>query len=215
MPEVPVLRGKKPSSNRAKKTVEAILQAFESLCEQYGYDGVTTNLLAEKSGVSIGGIYQYFPNKQAIAIALYEETISAVATRLREIALKNINDALDVMISRNLGILLSFYKRHSYVLFVLPEANDELRKSIGHITEHHLIDRSSRLYLEQHLDEMGDVDLDRLRYVMALVVRGAMRDYLFSPHPEISDEGFVAAISLMLVRYIEGLQGVRGQSTPG
>ena len=42
-----------------------------------------------------------------------------------------------------------------------------------------------------------------------------MRDYLFSPHPEISDEGFVEAISLMLVRYIEGLQGVRGQPAIG
>jgi AcrR family transcriptional regulator len=55
---------------RATKTVEAIVEAAARILETLGFEGYTTNAVAERAGVSIGSLYQYFPNKDAITLAL-------------------------------------------------------------------------------------------------------------------------------------------------
>jgi len=50
--------------------VEVILQATTYILRKSGYDAMTTNLIAERAGVNIASLYQYFPNKQAIVAAL-------------------------------------------------------------------------------------------------------------------------------------------------
>lgn len=49
-----------------------ILAAAARVLCRHGYDGATTNLIAEQAGVSVGSLYQYFPNKEAIVGALIE-----------------------------------------------------------------------------------------------------------------------------------------------
>lgn len=50
-----------------------ILEAAAHILEQQGFEGYTTNSIAERAGVSIGSLYQYFPGKDAITIALIEQ----------------------------------------------------------------------------------------------------------------------------------------------
>lgn len=59
-----------PKQERSEATVEAILEAAAQVFERYGYAAGTTNRIAERAGVSIGSLYQYFPNKDAILVAL-------------------------------------------------------------------------------------------------------------------------------------------------
>lgn len=61
---------KLPKQRRSEATVEAILQAAAQVFERHGYAAGTTNRIAERAGVSIGSLYQYFPNKDAILVAL-------------------------------------------------------------------------------------------------------------------------------------------------
>jgi AcrR family transcriptional regulator len=61
---------KLPKQARSQATVEAILQAATQVFERHGYAAGTTNRIAERAGVSIGSLYQYFPNKDAILVAL-------------------------------------------------------------------------------------------------------------------------------------------------
>lgn len=57
---------KRPSQQRSSATVQAILQATTHILEHDGYAKLTTNRIAEKAGVNIASLYQYFPNKEAI-----------------------------------------------------------------------------------------------------------------------------------------------------
>jgi AcrR family transcriptional regulator len=57
---------------RATKTVEAIVEAAARILEKSGFEGYTTNAVAERAGVSIGSLYQYFPNKDVLTLALIE-----------------------------------------------------------------------------------------------------------------------------------------------
>jgi AcrR family transcriptional regulator len=67
-----------PHQPRAQETVKAILQAAAELIAEQGYAGMTTNRIAERAGVSIGSLYQYFPNKSVILTRLLEEHIASV-----------------------------------------------------------------------------------------------------------------------------------------
>lgn len=57
---------KRPLQARSRETVGAIIEAAARILESQGLDGFTTNAVAEKAGVSIGTLYQYFPDKDAL-----------------------------------------------------------------------------------------------------------------------------------------------------
>ena len=62
-------------------TVDAMLDAAVKLLKRGGASSITTNRIAETAGVSIGSVYQYFPNKNALFVALHERHIIAVQIR--------------------------------------------------------------------------------------------------------------------------------------
>ncbi|MBZ2188480.1 TetR/AcrR family transcriptional regulator [Alcanivorax sp. JB21] len=74
---------KKPRQRRSQATWEAILDAAAQVFGQQGY-AATTNTVAERAGVSIGSLYQYFPNKDALLMALAERHISEAGLVLQE-----------------------------------------------------------------------------------------------------------------------------------
>jgi AcrR family transcriptional regulator len=78
-PAIPRPR-KAPVQARSAATVEAILEAAAHILESEGFDGYTTNAIAKRAGVSIGSLYQYFPNKDAVTAAL----VMADAARLHD-----------------------------------------------------------------------------------------------------------------------------------
>ena len=61
---------KQPHQARAQHTVSAIIEASARILEEQGHGGFTTNAVAELAGVSIGTLYQYFPDKNALLGAL-------------------------------------------------------------------------------------------------------------------------------------------------
>src|SRR6202050_5435287 len=61
---------KAPGQARSQETVVVILEASARILESNGLRGLNTNAIAAKAGVSIGSIYQYFPNKDSIVLAL-------------------------------------------------------------------------------------------------------------------------------------------------
>ena len=82
---------KKPLQGRSRETVGFVLEAAAQLFGELGYEGTTTNRVAERAGVSIGSVYQYFPNKEALLLALAERHLdeardygTAALRRLRE-----------------------------------------------------------------------------------------------------------------------------------
>lgn len=61
---------KRPLQARSVKTVSAILEAAAQVLEAGGLAAFNTNAVAERAGVSIGSLYQYFPDKDALLIDL-------------------------------------------------------------------------------------------------------------------------------------------------
>jgi AcrR family transcriptional regulator len=81
---LPLEARKPPIQQRSRATVDEILTATAEVFEVYGYSAGTTNHVAKRAGVSIGTVYQYFPNKEAIAVALVERHVVDTDRRFRE-----------------------------------------------------------------------------------------------------------------------------------
>lgn len=64
-----------PRQYRSRQTVEAVLAAVPLLLKRQGPRAITTNRIAEVAGVSIGSLYQYFPDKQSVFSALHERHV--------------------------------------------------------------------------------------------------------------------------------------------
>jgi AcrR family transcriptional regulator len=61
---------KSPAQERSRATVDAIMQAATYILNEAGWNGLNTNAIAERAGVNISSLYQYFPNKQAVIAEL-------------------------------------------------------------------------------------------------------------------------------------------------
>ncbi len=66
----PLKPRKTPVQTRAADTVAIIIEAAAQVLETAGFEGFNTNAVARRAGVSIGSLYQYFPGKDALTIAL-------------------------------------------------------------------------------------------------------------------------------------------------
>jgi len=69
---------KVPRQARSAQMVESIIEATARVLASHGYEGTNTNLIAEYAGVSVGSIYQYFPNKEALVVAVHDRHIRQV-----------------------------------------------------------------------------------------------------------------------------------------
>jgi AcrR family transcriptional regulator len=74
---------KAPRQARARATTEAILDAAAHILGERGWAGLTTNTVAEVAGVSIGSLYQYYPNKLALIEAVRARHFDEVLAVLR------------------------------------------------------------------------------------------------------------------------------------
>lgn len=89
---------KTPRQVRAELTRQRILSAAAHVFAEQGYAAGTTNRIAERAGVSIGSLYQYFPGKDAILVALVDEHLAQETPDLDEIAKLPLADAIRAMV---------------------------------------------------------------------------------------------------------------------
>ncbi len=76
---------KKPKQIRSKLMFDNILEASTRVLEEVSFEKFTTNKVAEAAGISIGSLYQYFPNKQSILIELERITINEMTANIENL----------------------------------------------------------------------------------------------------------------------------------
>lgn len=98
---------RQPRSRHAAITVDAILISVERILEQDGPSALTTNRIAEVAGVSIGSLYQYFPNKEALVGALQDRYADDTLSRVRSVLAEAEQLPINVVIARAAEAVLS------------------------------------------------------------------------------------------------------------
>jgi AcrR family transcriptional regulator len=94
---------KTPRQDRSRATVDAISQAAAYILVKFGWEKFTTNAVADRAGVNIGSLYQYFPNKEAIVAELQRRHIAQTREKLRSAldslyTQRTLQEALEVLV---------------------------------------------------------------------------------------------------------------------
>jgi AcrR family transcriptional regulator len=196
---------KRPVQKRSQATVDDILSAAAQVFEAHGYAAGTTNRIAERAGVSIGTLYQYFPSKEAIAVALLERHIADTDRRLHEwvghmVAEQHrlraaLHDYVSGMLDVHSGrprlqhILLEETPLPERVHRVLLEAERRAAKTVAGLL---------RLYPEIRRSHLGQASFLVVQTVESLTHR-------FAAHPSeqiIERTAFVDQVVTMLCAYL-------------
>jgi AcrR family transcriptional regulator len=101
-------------------TVEAIYEATARILQARGREGLTTNLIAETAGVSIGTLYGYFPNKDAIQLDMARRELDALRDRVAAALLDEKNPEPDP-VRRAIRALVQGYGRRGKARRILME----------------------------------------------------------------------------------------------
>ncbi|TPG34700.1 TetR/AcrR family transcriptional regulator [Mycobacterium hodleri] len=120
---------RRPLQDRSRATVSFVLEAAAQLFSESGYHAVTTNAVAERAGVSIGTLYQYFANKDDLLMALLEHHVAAaktaISTALRDLPASDVRSVIAELVRftlahntahPDLGMLMQRYAPRSTLL---------------------------------------------------------------------------------------------------
>lgn len=143
-----------------------MLEACAALVDELGYDGVTTTLIAERAGVAVGSLYQFFPDKRAVVQALTQRHLTLfmaeVESRLDETPLAQWWDGADVVFD----VYVQMYRE-------VPAFS---RIRFGDVVDLRLIDNEldNNTVIADGLAELFankfDIPLDRLRLPVAVAI---------------------------------------------
>ena len=120
-----------PLQERSRQRREEILRITAALLDEVGFDDLTTILIAGELGISVGSLYHYFPNKQAILYALGEQWLEEQTRVLEDISAQDL-ESLDIegFIELAFPRILAVYREQrglmplAQAMWAVPELRD-------------------------------------------------------------------------------------------
>lgn len=193
-----------PSQKRSHKTMAAVYDAAIHVFIETGYAEATTDQIAQRAGVSIGTLYNYFTNKEAILHGLwekYEQDIRDVTQKAdKDIREQGFFDRRVLPILMNVALDLVSYEKLQNRLFVsqigLPEAIIQKRRELGRYMES---------VMEKILRDFPSVRIRNPKigvHIIWTTVQAVFHDYILSVSDEIKPEEFMDELGDMMGRYI-------------
>jgi AcrR family transcriptional regulator len=214
-------RRRLPRQQRARHTVDAIFEATERLAAAHGFDALNTRLIAERAGVSIGSLYQYFPTCESVLLAWYERVSTEAAKQIRlstiEVMDRSLPEALTIANRR----LLDIYLANRLVLIDLPAQVSRIEEVIRYTSLEVLNRGNIRLYLSQH-PEFDAAQGEAHVFYIETLIHALMRRYVRERPTRISPDDLVEQIRGFVTGYLESRRvqpatngGLRGAGRTG
>ncbi|MFT3698538.1 MAG: TetR/AcrR family transcriptional regulator [Kofleriaceae bacterium] len=193
---------KKPRQDRAKETVSSILDATTRVLIKAGFDGLTTNAVAEKAGVSIGSLYQYFPNKEALVSALIdrhcEEMNNAILDKLVQVAQLPLAQAARAVIELTLQAHAIDPELHRVLTEQVPR--------IGKLAKLRELDNISHRMvagvLAYRKAELAIVDVEMAAFVLVSAIESIVHRAALLYPEKLRDPRLVDEATLLVTRYL-------------
>lgn len=157
---------RRPQQRRAQVTVGAMLDAVIKILKRGGIGAVTTNRIAEVAGVSIGSVYQYFPDKQAIFDALHRRHVEEMDGVIAAALLDHADESVEQLICGLFDVLVDAHIDD-------PELHELLMSEVPHRvsrTEGLAIRLQGLIRLAMAAGGSSRRDLDQKVYVAAHMV---------------------------------------------
>lgn len=196
---------KAPKQKRSRELVERLLDATAATLAERGLEDTTTNHIAEKAGVSIGSLYQYFPDKEALFEALMERVGEKVSKVFRErgAQLEFVNFDLKTVANYVILFGISMIKSDPLSLEIMKNWNIlPIDKLIDPLEKFFLV--MAQPYFIRHYKDYQVQDLEGKLYVLVNSTLFTVVRYLLDSENSILTEKQLADIlSDMIVALLE------------
>jgi AcrR family transcriptional regulator len=197
---------KQPRQRRSRATVDAIVEAAARVFAEQGYAGGSTNRIAETAGVGIGSLYEYFPNKASILVAVAERHIDQMMADVDE-ALATAEaqgPSLEALVRGFVLAMLEVHERDpelNHVVFAEAPHPPELHACVLQMEEKlaHRVEALLRASREVALD-----DPDTAAHLVVQTTEALTHRYAHQGIHDLSRERFVEEAVLLLTRYLVG-----------
>lgn len=199
------LERRNPKQARALETVEIIFEATTRILLQDGAASLNTNLIAERAGISIGTLYQYFPNKEAILVAMARRELEASGKAL----LKAISDASagpqPDLAQHAIRALIATFSRQRKVRQILIDTlvaqgfGDELDQNLRKVVQ--VISAQTERFLPGRKEPLPSTQL----FVLTRAVSGVLRAASHEQPALLGLPEFEDALVLLVKAYLERL----------
>jgi AcrR family transcriptional regulator len=200
----PTIPRKIPRQERAKATVAALLEATAYVLVKEGYARASTNRIAERAGVNIGSLYQYFPGKDALVAALIDRHLEEIALVLgesmAEAAGAPVADAARALVRAHLAIHARDPKLHRALLEQVPRV--ERLNPVARFRAR-MID-VVRAFLAERREELRVADLDFAAFVLVNAVDALTQAAILERPDLLAGERLVEGIAELVTRYVAG-----------
>ena len=195
---------KRPRQQRSRETVEAILTAGARLFGELGFGGASTNRIAEAAGVSIGSLYEYFPNKGAILVALAERRLDEMMREVQEELTAATEDeaSLEELLRRFVVTMLAAHERepdlHRAVFSEAPHPPAlhacvlQMEEALAHSLEETLRTRP----------EVSRVDTDTAAHLVVQTTEALTHRYVHHGIHDLRRDAFADEVVALLVGYL-------------
>lgn len=200
-PQVKTTPRKRPRQARSKATVEAILEATAGVLVKLGYEKATTNRIADAAGVSVGSLYQYFPNKQALVAALIdrhaEAMMAVMAAKLASGAKVSLPEAARDIVDAMIDAHRINPRLHRVLMEQVP--------SIGRMRRLREMSRRVETMVRESLEARShEIRRDNLTLAAFVIVQAveSLTHVAVLERPEYLNEELKAEITDLVVRYL-------------
>ena len=199
-----MLPRKTAAQKRSRVTVEALLDATARVLTREGYDRASTNRIAAVAGVSVGSLYQYFPNKEALVAALVARHNRDMLTLLREAMAGVASLPLASAIRELVRAMIDAHR-------VDPDLHrifDEQIPRMGQLAEIAMVEREIfalvRAYLEDHSREIEPTNLDVVTFICVTSVETLTHEIVIrNADASFGETNFVEEVTRLIVGYLK------------
>ncbi|MRW87872.1 TetR family transcriptional regulator [Pseudoduganella sp. FT26W] len=188
---------RKPQQLRGEQRMAAMLDAAAAVFAESGFDAATMTAIAERSGSSIGALYQYFPNKLTLARALREQYGEDMAQRWSGLTADAAHLSVNALVDRVFDLMIGFFDEHPAYFTLLnatlgyqrsADARQRLRTQFGAV-------------LRQKKPEMAEAEALRTANVALQIVKGL--NPLYAQAGAAERRELVAEFKLALAAYLK------------
>jgi len=195
------------SQERARATVDALVEATARILVKEGFDKASTNHIAEVAGVSIGSLYQYFPSKEALVAAVIErhqqQIMHTVRRELAEVLVQPVEKAVRKLVA----VAVEAHRVDPVLHRVLAEQIPR----VGKLEKLETFNRENytlfRTYLESHRDEIRVDDLELAAFVCVTSIEALTHNAVLHYSKILSDEAMEALVdeaARLVTGYLKG-----------
>jgi AcrR family transcriptional regulator len=161
---------RKLPQHRSRVTVEAILEATTRILVEEGYGRANTNRIAERAGISIGSLYQYFPNKESLMTALMEQHSQEMA-ELVETKLNSLFDSPPaIVIPEIISAVIAAHALDPRLHQVLNEEIPRSERSAQMYKADERITELLRTYLERWRKSIYPQNIELTAFILSRIV---------------------------------------------